>query len=72
MAELLTGQALFQGRDCLLRPAHGDASDGSTDVEQINVIMQLIGRPSPEYVASLESEPVRACVDVFVHVAKHA
>ena len=29
------------------------------DVEQLNVITQLIGRPADEYIETLESEPVK-------------
>ena len=57
LAELLTGKILFQGHNC----SHFCLSciaDCSAVMKQITLIMQLIGRPSAEYVASLKSEPV--------------
>eukprot|EP00054_Salpingoeca_dolichothecata_P014941 m.85095 g.85095 ORF g.85095 m.85095 type:complete len:404 (+) comp21245_c1_seq1:104-1315(+) len=47
MAELLTGRALFQGQD---------------HVQQLNKICQLLGRPSQDYIESIESPSARQYV----------
>ncbi|KPP60638.1 mitogen-activated protein kinase 14A-like [Scleropages formosus] len=71
MAELLTGRTLFPGTDRILSlPGLGETWRSARNIDQLKLIMLLVGTPGPELLMKISSESARNYINSLPHMPK--